>query len=722
MLRFVSCFALFALLSSCALGGKQPQSAGAAGAALLPPYPPSPTQDVADTIHGELVRDPFRWLEQVDSPQTQTWLKAQDAYGRRALAQLPMRPAFRERLEQLSYVDGMSPISRAGSRYFFTRRHRDKEKAVHYFKEGESGPERVLIDPNTFSDDGSVSLRGTAVSWDGTKLAYKLSKNAADAATLYVRDVASGKDSSIDVIEGAKYASPQWTPNAQGFYYTRLPTDASIPVADLPGHAAVYYHRLGDDPKNDVLVFEKTGDPTKFVYPQISRDGSLLFVFVYHGWTKTDVYFKDLKRGDKSFRPLAVGTDANYQVATYRRNIFVMTNDGAPRYRVFSVSPKSVARSAWREVVPEDQAAVLKDVSVRGKKLALSYLVRATSEIRLAELDGSNVRKLNLPGIGSASGLFGHPEDDSATFSFANYITPKSVYRASIVSGAVEAVFTPDLPIDSSRFVVEQVFYPSKDGTRVSMFVARLRPNRGAANEPTPLLLYGYGGFNISLTPYFSTGFYVWLEQGGTVAIPNLRGGGEYGEAWHKAGMLLNKQNVFDDFISAAAFLIEGGYTTAEQLAIQGGSNGGLLVGAAMTQRPDLFRAVACHVPLLDMVRYHLFGSGKTWIEEYGSADDPAQFDVLFNYSPYHAVKPAVDYPALLMLTADSDDRVDPMHARKFVAAVQSATSGRAPVVLRLEAKAGHGGGDMIKKKVARTADVLAFLWDQVGPRAQLSR
>jgi prolyl oligopeptidase len=694
-------------------------------ASATPPAPPAETpvapadgppvarrEDVADVLHGVRVADPYRWLENATSTETREWLATFDAHTRRRLDALPGRAALEARLRELSYVEHVSPPIRRGARHFFTRRPADREKAIYYWREGPKGEPRVLLDPNALSPDGSVAVKGVWVSYDGVRAAYKLSKNNADEATMFVMDVATGKVSDVDVIEGAKYASASWTPDGGGFYYVRLPVDASIPIAERPGYAQIYFHRLGADPKSDELVHDKTGDPRMFIDAELSRDGRYLFVYKHYGWTKGDVLFKDLRR-HRDWVPFAVGKEAKYAVTAWQDRFYVHTNEDAARWRVFKVDPRKPERAHWREIVPEHPQAFLEDVRVLGGQLVLHYLENASSTVRIADLEGRGARTLALPGIGSVEGPIGNPEDDTAHYGFSSFTAPTTVFRTSVRRGTSEEVFRLDVPVDPTPYAVEQVFFPSKDGTRISMFLVH-RKDRKRDGE-TPLLLTGYGGFNQNITPGFVATRFAWLDRGGAYAMPNLRGGGEYGEAWHQAGMLTRKQNVFDDFIAAAEYLVKGGYTRPDRLAISGGSNGGLLVGAAMTQRPDLFGAVVCSVPLLDMVRYHLFGSGKTWTSEYGSADDPAHFEALYAYSPYHRLVPGTRYPAFLMLTADSDDRVDPMHARKFAAALLHARAGDAPVLLRLETKSGHGGGDMVKKEVARLVDIYAFLFDRFG-------
>jgi prolyl oligopeptidase len=496
--------------------------------------------------------------------------------------------------------------------------------------------------------------------------------------------------------------------------------DASIPIADLPGHAHIRYHAIGSDPGADPVVFPATGDPRMFMGAQVSKDGRYLLLTIYHGWNTTDVYFKDLRRTRRSsrdsdthgFRPLVTGVPAQFHVQPWRDSFYVLTNHEAPRFRVFKVDPGRPQRDRWREIVAQGEA-VLEGMSIVGEHLVLTYLRDAQSRMEVRTLRGRLVRDVALPGVGSVSSMAGNEDEDEGYYAFTSFTQPAQIYRTSIKSGDSALWAQIQLPVDTSQFVVEQVWYPSKDGTRISMFVIRRKDLDPSGQIPT--ILYGYGGFNINLTPAFSANIVTWVERGGIYALPNLRGGGEYGETWHEAGMLLAKQNTFDDFLAAADYLTGSGWTSSKHLAIWGGSNGGLLVGAALTQAPELFAAALCAVPLLDMVRYHLFGSGKTWIPEYGSADDPEQFRVLHGYSPYHRVQQGVAYPALLMLSADSDDRVDPMHARKFVAAMQWANAGEAPVLMRIERNAGHGGADLVRQQVERSADSFAFLMHVLG-------
>jgi prolyl oligopeptidase len=580
---------------------------------------------------------------------------------------------------------------------------------IVYWKQGEAGAEKVLFDPNEWSTDGSKGLGVTSASWDGRYVAYGVKEHNSDEAVLHVFDVTTGKDLP-DTIEGGKYASPSWTPDSHGFYYTWVPpVSEKVTVADRPGFAEIRYHKLGTPVAADPVVHAATGNPGTFIGAELSRDGHWLVVAVQHGWNSTDLYLKDTRKHDAGWTALVEGVDATFELIAWRDQFYVMTNDGAPRNRVFKIDPAHPARAAWKEIVPQSDAT-LEQTGIVGEHLVLTYLRNAANEIEIHDLAGKLVRKVDLPALGSAGGMVGNPDEDTGYIGYTSFTEPQVIYKTSIRTGKTAEWARIQLPVDTAQLTAEQVFYPSKDGTKISMFI--LSKQGTARDGARPTILTGYGGFNVSMTPVFASSRAVWLERGGVIAIPNLRGGGEYGEGWHRAGMQLVKQNVFDDFIAAAEYLIGERWTSRDHLAISGGSNGGLLVGAAVTQRPDLFKAVICAVPLLDMLRYHLFGSGKTWVPEYGSAEDDAQFKALFQYSPYRV---AVDagargYPAVLLDSADHDDRVDPMHARKLAAVLQAAQTSDAPILLRIERNSGHGGADLVKQQVERSADQMAWL------------
>ena len=672
-------------------------------------WPTTRVATVTDTVHGQRIVDPYRWLEDETSPEVQAWMTAQDDYARGVLGKAPHHDAWVERLKQVFYFDAISAPIHRGGRYFYSRKHADKEKTIVYWKQGEAGAEQVLFDPNQWSTDGSKGLGVTAASWDGRYVAYGVKEHNSDEAVLHVFDVTAGKDLP-DAIEGAKYASPSWTPDNHGFYYTWVPpVSEKVTVADRPGFAEIRYHKLGTPVAADPVVHAATGNPGTFIGAELSRDGHWLVVAVQHGWNSTDLYLKDTRKHDAGWTALVEGVDATFELIAWRDQFYVMTNDGAPRNRVFKVDPAHPARAAWKEIVPESDAT-LEQTGIVGEHLVLTYLRNAANEIEIHDLAGKLVRKVDLPALGSAGGMVGNPDEDTGYIGYTSFTEPQVIYKTSIRTGKTAEWARVKLPVDTAQLTAEQVFYPSKDGTRISMFILSKKGAVRDGNNPT--ILTGYGGFNVSMTPGFASSRAVWLERGGVVAIPNLRGGGEYGEDWHRAGMLLVKQNVFDDFIAAAEYLIAERWTSRDHLAISGGSNGGLLVGAAVTQRPDLFRAVICAVPLLDMLRYHLFGSGKTWVPEYGSAEDDAQFKALYQYSPYRVAVDAGQraYPAVLLDSADHDDRVDPMHARKLAALLQSAQTGDAQILLRIERNSGHGGADLVKQQVARTADQMAWL------------
>ena len=674
-------------------------------------YPPTRRTDQVDTIHGVQVADPYRWLEDAKQEDVQKWVADQDAFARSYLAKLPGRDALAARFKELFYIESAGTPAHFGSRWFYPRRDAGREKAIIYWREGKTGPEKVLLDPNAWSTDGSSSLGRWTISWDGKKVGYTVKANNSDEATLYVMEVATGKKSEIDTIEGAKYASPSWTPSGDGFYYTWIPPKGTVPDSDRSGYGEVRFHKLGTLPAKDKIVHEKTGDPKTFLEGWVSKDGRWLMNSLEHGWTRTDVQYMDLHAAKPVWKDLVTGQDARYDVDVDRGHFFVTTNEGAPHYRVFKVDPSKPARADWKEIVPERADATLEGTSVVGHALALKYLKDVVTYPEIHDEDGKLLRKVELPAIGSIGGFSGNADDDTVYFSFQSFTYPTEIFEESVKTGKRSTWYTLKVPVDPSKYVVEQVFATSKDGTKVPFFVVHAKDL--AKNGASPTILTGYGGFQSAQTPYFSSSIYPWLEHGGVWAVANLRGGSEYGEDWHRHGMRHEKQHVFDDFAAVGEELVKQGFTRPSKLGALGASNGGLLVGAAITQRPDLFRVALCGVPLLDMVRYHQFGSGKTWIEEYGSAEDPEDFKALYAYSPYHHVTHGTKYPSTLVLSADSDDRVDPLHARKFAAELQWASSG-GPVLLRVEKHSGHGGADLQRALVERLADEYAFALDQM--------
>jgi prolyl oligopeptidase len=675
------------------------------------PYPPARRVDQIDDVQGTKVADPYRWLEDGTSDEVKKWVGAEDGLARSYLATLPQRDAMAARFKELFYVESEGTPRHLGNRLFYPRRDAGKEKAAVYWREGLIGPERVLLDPNQWSADGSASLGEWSPSWDGHRVAYTVKANNSDESTLYVMDVATGKKSTVDVIEGTRYASPSWTPSGDGFYYTWIPPADAGTTADRPGFQEVRFHRLGSDPGRDRVVHERTGDPKTFLEATLSRNGRWLVLTTQHGWTRYDVHFMDLRAAKPAWQALAVGQDALYDVDVDGDHFFVKTNEGAPRYRVFEVDALHPARDRWVEVIPQRGDATLESFGVVGHRLVLGYLKDVVSQAELREEDGRLVRALDTPTLGTLNGASGNADDDLLYYQFQSFTYPTEIFETNVKTGKTRTFYKLKVPVDASRYVVEQIFATSKDGARVPFFVVHARDMVKDGQSPT--IVHGYGGFQVANTAYFATSIFPWLEHGGVWVLANLRGGSEYGEEWHRHGMRREKQNVFDDYFAVAEELVKEGITRPGKLAALGASNGGLLVGAALTQRPDLFRVALCGVPLLDMVRYHLFGSGKTWIEEYGSADDAEDFKALYAYSPYHHVKQGTKYPATLILSADSDDRVDPMHARKFAAELQWASSD-GPVLLRVEKHSGHGGADLVKANVEKLADEYAFALEQM--------
>ena len=681
--------------------------------AVLPalPYPETRRLDQVDELFGVKVADPYRWLEDGKSDEVKKWVDAEDALTRGYLAKLPQRDALAARFKELFYIESQGTPRHYGNRWFYSRRDAGKEKSAVYWREGKTGPEKVLLDPNQWSTDGSSSLGGWSVSWDGRRVAYTVHANNSDESTLSVMDVATGKKSDTDVIEGTRYASPSWTASGDGFYYTWIPPKDSVPTADRPGFQEVRFHKLGADPKKDRIVHERTGDAKTFLQASLSKNGRWLVLTTQHGWSRYDMHFMDLRANKPEWQPLAVGQDAIYDVDVDGDRFFVKTNEGASKYHVFKVDPVHAARDKWVEVVPERKDATLESFGVVGHRLALGYLKDVVSQAEIRDEDGKLVRTIETPTLGTMGGASGNSDDDLLYYQFQSFTYPTEIFETSVKTGKTSTFYKLKVPVDASKYAVEQVFATSKDGTRVPFFVIHAKDLVKDGKSPT--ILHGYGGFQVANPPYFATSIFPWLEHGGVWVLANLRGGSEYGEDWHRHGMRHEKQNVFDDYVAVAEELVKQGFTSPGKLAALGGSNGGLLVGAAITQRPDLFRVALCAVPLLDMVRYHQFGSGKTWIEEYGSADDAADFPSLYAYSPYHHVKQGTKYPATLILSADSDDRVDPMHARKFAAELQWASNG-GPVLLRVEKHSGHGGADMVKANVEKLADEYAFALDQM--------
>jgi prolyl oligopeptidase len=676
-----------------------------------PAYPPTRNDPVTENLHAVQITDPYRWLENADSPEARAWVEKQNGFTEEFLSKLSCREKIRERLNILLDIGTLSTPHPAKGHYFYTKREGKQNQPVLYVREGLRGKDRVLIEPNALAADGTTALDWWFPSRDGRLMAYGLSKNGSEQSTLYVRDVASGQDLP-DVIERTRYASVAWLPDGKGFYYTRYPAVGSVPPGEENYHHHVFFHSLGTDPAKDPKVFGEGRPAEDMPSVALSPDGRWLVVTEHQGWAKSEVFIKDRLKPDSAFVPLVEKVPAVFDMTVRNDRLYVHTNENAPRYCLFQVDPLKPQRSNWVEVIPEGDD-VLEHVASISDTLAALYMHQASSRLRLFDRNGRPLQELKLPALGTVAGLGGEWDGRELLFGFQSVMAAPSVYRMDLQTRHTELWDKVQADIDPSRYEVEQVTYPSKDGTRITMFLAHKKGLQRTGQNPT--LLYAYGGFNVSMTPLFSTSRFLFLEQGGLIATPNLRGGGEYGEEWHRAGMLGKKQNVFDDFLAAAEWLQSQKYTDREHLVIQGGSNGGLLVGAALTQRPELFRAVVCQVPLLDMLRYHKFLIARLWMPEYGSADNLEQFKWLHAYSPYHHVKDGTSYPAVLLEAAESDSRVDALHARKMAARLQAATSSEQPVLLRLETKAGHGAGKPRSKMLDELTDAWGFIFWQLG-------
>ena len=676
----------------------------------MPEYPPTPVSDATETLHGETFPDPYRWLEEGETPATRAWTEAQNALTRTYLDAAPGRDRLRDRLDQLLAIGAISVPMPVRGRYFYQRRDGRQNQPVLYMRQGVHGDDRVVVDPNALDPGGSVALDWYYPSDDGRLLAYGLSENGSEQSVLHLLDLQSGAALG-DRIPHTRAADLAWLPDGTGFYYTRDPSPGEVPPGEEHYHRAIYFHRLGSDSRLDPLAF-KPAEKEHWPSVGISPDGRWLVIGVARTFDQTDLYLQDLHAGTA---PVAVAKDlpSSFEGQVAHGRLFMRTNLDAPTYRLYAVDPERPSREEWRELVPPRPDAVLEGVRISGSHLALSYLERASSRLRLTDHDGRRMREVELPALGSLFGAGAEWDGQELFFGFSSYTVPPGVYRIDLETGMQELWRRVEADVDPAAFEVSQVVVRSRDGTGVSMFLVH---RTGLVRDgDNPVYLTGYGGFNISMTPAFSRSLLLWLERGGVVAIPNIRGGGEYGERWHQEGMLGRKQNSFDDFIAAAEWLIEQGYTRPARLAAAGGSNGGLLMGAVLTQRPDLFRAVVIQVPLLDMLRYHRFLIARLWIPEYGSAEDPAQFPWLRAYSPYHHVRDGVPYPAVLLATAESDTRVDPMHARKMAARLQAATSSPRPILLRLESRAGHGAGKPLNKVLEELTDTWAFVFSEVG-------
>jgi prolyl oligopeptidase len=664
--------------------------------------PPTRVEDVKETIHGVVVSDPYRWLEDQNSPETRAWIDAQNACTQSLLKTLPGNEAIAKRLGELIKVDTIRLPSERGGRYFYSKRAAGQDLFVLYMRRG-TGPEEVLVDPASLSADHTTSVNFEGLSEDGKLVAYGVRKGGEDEVSIHFILTDTRKEIP-DSLPRARYISgASFKTDNSGFYYSKL-TDAG---------PRAYYHAMGTSAEQDTKIFGDGYASDKILVAEISENGRYLLLTVLYGSAceKSEIYFQDLARGGP-ITPVVKTIDSCFQGEIAGDTLYLQTNWKAPKWRVLSVPLGNPSQENWKEVIPQGESR-LESFRLVGGKIIAQYSHNAASELKVFEADGKAAGEIVLPALGDVNGITGRWRNSEAFLSFQSFAIPSTIYRFDVGQHALAVWARPDVPVDASQFDVKQIWYESKDKTRVPMFLFYKTGLKLDGSNPT--LMTAYGGFDVSETPAFRDDAIVWAEHGGVFAMPALRGGGEFGEEWHHAGMLEKKQNVFDDFAAAAEWLIGNHYTRPERLAIIGRSNGGLLMGAAMTQRPDLFGAIVCGYPLLDMVRYQKFLVARFWVTEYGSSDNPQQFPFIYAYSPYHHVVKGTKYPAVLFLTGDSDTRVAPLHARKMTAEMQAAQGGDKPILLMYDTKLGHSEGRPVSKIIEEDADVLQFLFAEVG-------
>lgn len=677
-------------------------------------YPITRKDSQIDDYQGIEIADPYRWLENPDSPETKAWVEAQNKLSFGYLNQIPAREKIQKRLTKLWDYEKYGIPFKQGNRYFYFKNDGLQNQSVFYTLKTLDGEPRVLLDPNKLSEDGTIALSGLSISEDGKSLAYGLSTSGSDWQEWKVRDVETGKDLKDD-LKWIKFSNASWTKDSKGFFYSRYdePNQKSK-FEDVNYFQKLYYHKLGTPQSEDTLIYNRPDQKEWGFGGNVTEDGRYLIISVWLGTDSRNLtFYKDLTQPNSKVVELINKLESDFSFIENDGDVFYFRTDlEAPRGRVIAIDTKNPARANWREVIPQT-AETLESANVINNQFVVDYLKDARSQIKIFDLKGEFIREVELPGIGSAGGFEGKRNETETFYSFTSFTAPGTIYRYDMVTGKSSVFRQPTVDFNPEDYVTKQVFYHSKDGTKVPMFIVHKKGIKLDGNNPT--YLYAYGGFNISLTPSFSVSNLVWMEMGGVYAMPNLRGGGEYGEDWHQAGMKHHKQNVFDDFIAAAEWLIANNYTKPHKLAIGGGSNGGLLVGASMTQRPDLFGAALPAVGVMDMLRFHKFTIGWAWTSEYGSPDDAEDFKVLRAYSPLHNLKAGTAYPATLITTADRDDRVVPAHSFKFAAALQAAHKGEAPVLIRIETKAGHGAGKPTTKIIEEATDKWAFLVRVLG-------
>ena len=676
-------------------------------------YPDSKPGKTIDILHDIKVPDPYRWLEDLNSDQTSTWVKAQSSLTDSYLDAIPGRKALENHLTNLWNVERFGVPFFEGGYYFFSKNNGLQNQSVLYSTKSLDTEPTILLDPNTFSKDGTVALSSYEVSPDGKYLAYSTSASGSDWVEWQIREISSGKDLS-DHLKWSKFSGASWAKNSKGFYYGRFPTPKEGEEMMAQNiHKKIYFHEIGKPQSTDLLVYERPNHPKQGLYAWVTEGGKYLLIQVSQGTdTRDGLFYKDLSKATSKVIELLPDFDASYDFITNLGSKFIIRTDlNAPKQKVISIDLNAPASAHWKTIIPESRET-LRSVSHIGGLFIANYLKDARTEIRRFKTDGTSLPPVKLPGLGTASGFGGRSNQNETFYYFTSFTSPGAVYRYDVTRNASTLFKAPKTQFDRDDYESRQIFATSKDGTKIPMFIVYKKGLKLDRNNPT--LLYAYGGFNISLRPSYSPATIAWMDLGGIYVMANLRGGGEYGEGWHEAGMKLKKQNVFDDFIACAEHLISKRFTSSKNLSIAGGSNGGLLVGACMVQRPELYGACLPAVGVMDMLRFHKFTIGWAWQAEYGKPDDPDDFKNLLKYSPYHNLKPA-EYPATMVITSDHDDRVVPSHSYKFAAALQSAQNGPAPTLIRIESKAGHGAGTPTSKRIEAIVDKYAFLAKSLG-------
>lgn len=706
---------ILTLIATLGMGCHRP--AATPTAQRRPVYPQARKEAVVDTYHGMEVADPYRWLEDADSAETQAWVARQNDLTERFLARTGARERIRARVESLTNYPRCSSPSKQGGRYFFWKNDGLQNQSVLYVQDALDGEAKVVVNPNMLSADGTVAVTTAALSWDGTKLAYGLSRSGSDEQEVRIREVNWGMDLD-EVLQWCRFTTIAWHHDGSGFFYSRFPDPNTVSEEDRMNYNRLYWHRLGTPQSADILIYERPDNKELSLAPVVTEDGRYLVLYLHHGTDpRNRVYFRPLE-GDDPFVQLLDEADARYDFLGNLGPIFYfLTNSDAPKGRIIAIDTDQPERTHWSTVIPQGDD-VIDYAAWVDNQLVLVCTHDVHHRLKVFHLDGQYIRDIDLPSLGTIGSLSGRQDDPDMFFSFTSFLYPSTSLGYDLRSNELRVIHQPEIDFNLNAYETKQVFCTSKDGTRVPMFITCRKGLTLDGSHPT--LLYGYGGFNINIMPGFSTSTLAWLEAGGVYVQANMRGGSEYGESWHQAGMLDKKQNVFDDFIAAAEWLIENNYTRPTKLAIRGGSNGGLLVAACMLQRPHLYGAVVCQVPVIDMLRYHKFTVGRYWVPEYGNAEASKQeFDYLYAYSPLHNVKAGVGYPPILITSADTDDRVVPLHAKKFAATLQEKGVGDNPILLRVETKAGHGGGKPVSKAIDEQADIYTFLFDVLGMQSR---